>query len=348
MNKVILYGAYGYTGKLIANEMVASGIFPLLSGRNESKLREMAGKMDLSFETVSLDDPRALQNLLKEATLVVHAAGPFSATARPMIEACLATKTHYIDITGEWEVYEYAQKMSQEAREKGIMLMPGAGFDVVPSDCLSVYLKQLLPTATRLRLAFTSKKSSPSRGTAKTMIEGVHKGQAFREAGVIKSKPLGKSTMMVDFGEFKQICTGISWGDISSAYASTGIPDIEVFMGASESQIKKLRLIDKISFLFKSGIIRKILKKQVDKRPEGPDEQRRKNSRAWFWGQVTDGNTTIEARLQTNEGYTLTADATTKIAERILKGNFSIGYQTPASAFGPGFITELPGSSKFI
>lgn len=348
MKEVILYGAYGYTGKLIAKQMVASGIFPLLSGRNESKLKDMAGGLNLSFQAVSLDDTKGLHALLKEATLVVHAAGPFSATAKPMIDACLATQTHYIDITGEWEIYEYAQTMSQQAREKGIMLMPGAGFDVVPSDCLSVHLKHLLPTANELKLAFTSKNSSPSRGTAKTMIEGIHKGQSFRESNIIKNKALGKSTLQVDFGAFKQICVGISWGDISSAYASTGISDIEVFMGASESQIKKLRMIGNLSFLLKSTLVRKILKKQVDKRPEGPDEERRKNARAWFWGQVSDGKTTVEARLQTNEGYTLTADSTSKIAERILKGNFSIGYQTPASAYGAGFITELPGSSSFI
>jgi short subunit dehydrogenase-like uncharacterized protein len=347
MSNVVVYGAYGYTGELIVKELLALGVRPILSGRNESKLRAMASDLDLPFKTVSLDNLSALKDLLENVSLVVHAAGPFSATAKPMIKACLLTKTHYIDITGEWEVYEYAQSKSEEAIRQGVMLLPGAGFDVVPSDCLAMYLKKQLPDATHLTLAFTSKKASPSRGTAKTMIEGAHQGQMYRKDHVLKSKPLGKSKKTIDFGEFQQECVGISWGDISSGYYSTKIPNIEVFMGASSGQIKKLQWLNAFKLLLKWSWVQKVLKKQVDKRPAGPDEERRNKGRAWFWGQISNGNKVIEACLQTSEGYTLTAHSASLIARHILEGHFKKGYQTPASAFGHEFVTELPGTGSF-
>ncbi len=348
MNDIVIYGAYGFTGRLITEELLRIGHRPLLSGRNAAKLGELAQKLNLSYTPVDLDNRVDLHQLLAGSKVVIHAAGPFSATAQPMIDACLVTKTHYIDITGEWQVYEYAQTRSEEATNAGIMLLPGAGFDVVPSDCLANHLKKLLPDATSLQLAFTSINSSVSRGTAKTMIEGAPDGQMYRQDHQLVRKPLGSSVKEIDFGDFSQTCVGISWGDISTAYASTGIPTIEVFTGAPEKQIKKLKWMGKLSFLLKAPFIQNYLKKQVDKRPAGPDANRRKKGEAWFWGKVSDGTVSVEARLKTPEGYSLTALTATAIARNIIDGNFTPGYQTPATAYGDEFITTFPGVGSFF
>ncbi len=348
MKTLVLYGAYGFTGRLITAELLKIGIRPVLAGRNDQKLSAMSAETGLSYKTVSLDDPDALRTLLMPATLVIHAAGPFSSTARPMIEACLATSTHYVDITGEYKVYEYARSLDSKALDSGVMLMPGAGFDVVPSDCLAVHLKNLLPDATSLTLAFTSRHTSPSRGTAKTMLEGATEGQKYRRDGKLLSRPLGTSVREVDFGDFTQLCTGISWGDISTAYASTGIPDIEVFTGSSKRQIRKMRWMGRFSFLLKIPLVMRYMKKQVGKMPEGPDEHKRRKGESWLWGEVSDGSVSVEARLKTPGGYVLTALTTTDIARNILDDHFKPGFQTPALVYGDSFITTVPGVSSFF
>ncbi len=348
MSRLVLYGAYGYSGELIARELRDIGLKPLLSGRNERKLAATADSLGLDYKAASLDDQHALHDLLSNAAVIINAAGPFSATARPVIKACIDTETHYVDITGEWQVYEYAKTQSEQARKAGVMLLPGAGFDVVPSDCLAVHLKKSLPDATSLRMAFTVRNSFPSRGTARTMIEGASAGQVFRKDHKIKSRRLGKSFREVDFGTFRQLCAGISWGDISTAYTSTGIPDIEIFTGTSEKQLSRMRWMGHISPLMNMSFVQSWLKKQVDKRPPGPDKHRREQAEAWFWGEVSDGIVTSEARLKTPDGYTLTAMTASRIADFILEGNFRAGYQTPALVYGSDFITTFPGTGSFF
>ena len=131
--------------------------------------------------------------------MVLHCAGPFSRTARPMVEACLRNKKHYTDITGEIAVFEACAALDKKAQEAGIMLMPGVGFDVVPTDCLAKHLKGRLPTATRLSLAFYGV-GRLSHGTQATMIMNIGKGGAIRRDGKITGVPAAWKTREIDFG----------------------------------------------------------------------------------------------------------------------------------------------------
>ena len=183
MDKVCIYGAYGYTGRLIVDECLDRGIRPLLAGRNGEKLSRYAEEKGLEALAFEVSDREKLLAWLKEAKVLIHCGGPFIHTAKDMVEACLATDTHYLDITGEYQVFDLVQGYSDVAKDKRIMLMPGAGFDVVPSDCLASYLKSQLPTAINLQLAFMSKGGRLSRGTTKTMIENLGEPQAVRRDG---------------------------------------------------------------------------------------------------------------------------------------------------------------------
>jgi len=285
---------------------------------------------------------------LKDAKILIHCGGPFIHTAKEMVEACIATNTHYLDITGEYQVFDLVQGYSDEAKNKGLMLMPGAGFDVVPSDCLASFLKSRLPSATNLQLAFVSQGDGRlSRGTSKTMIENLGEPQAVRRNGNYELKLMGTSIKEVDYGPIRQVSMGISWGDISSAFFSTKIPNIEVFAGTTKEQISKIKKMVKLSFLLKSKLVKNFLKGKIDKKPDGPSENRRTAAKMLLWGKVTDGNSSVEARLSTTNGYTLTAQTAVLITMKVLSGNFQIGFQTPSTAYGHDLILEVEGVEGF-
>lgn len=344
MNDILIYGAYGYTGKLIVQEAVDRGLKPILSGRNRLKLVELAKEYDLPAVVVELHESDKLDSALKDVDVVIHCAGPFSATAIPMAEACLRTKTHYLDITGEYNVFQELYDKDKEAAEAGIMILPGAGFDVVPSDCLANHLHKKLPDATHLLLAFTSKGGGASRGTAKTMIDGSSEGQHYRKDKKIMTAPLGQHTKEIDYGPVKQLSVAISWGDIVTAYYSTGIPNIEVYTGTNKKQVDKMKWIHRLRWLMKLNPVKKFLKKQVDKKPAGPSEERRAKSETYLYGKAWNDKAEYKARMVTLNGYTLTAKSSVLIASKILNGHYKPGFQTPATAYGADLILEIPGS----
>ena len=227
-SEILVYGAYGYTGALITDELLKHGIRPIVAGRNPEKIGVFARERGLPHFHAELDDSDTFSSKLRDVKVVIHCAGPFANTAQTMAEYCIAHKCHYLDITGEYQVFQLLQKFDDQARKAGIMLLPGAGFDVVPSDCLAGKLKELVPDANWLTLAFTTKGGGISRGTAKTMVEGVSDGLVVRRDGKLQKLPLGSEVREIDYGPFKQLSSAIPWGDIPSAYFSPGIPNITV------------------------------------------------------------------------------------------------------------------------
>src|SRR5215212_4808316 len=225
---ILIYGANGYTGELITRFAVERGLKPTIAGRNENAIREIAEKHRLEYRIFSLAEKEKLDAVLSEVKMVLHCAGPFSITSRPMVEACIRNKKHYTDITGEISVFESCVALDKKARNTGIMLMPGVGFDVVPSDCLARHLKDRLPTATHLTLAFYGM-GRISHGTQATMTMNVGRGGAIRKDGKITPVAAAWKSREIDFGETKKIGVTIPWGDVSTAYYSTGIPNIEVY-----------------------------------------------------------------------------------------------------------------------
>ncbi|MEP5611574.1 MAG: saccharopine dehydrogenase NADP-binding domain-containing protein [Cyclobacteriaceae bacterium] len=343
MSNVLIYGAYGYTGTLIIDECLRVGIKPMIAGRSVEKIRSLGEEKSLAWDAFDIDENEKLEAWLKMGDVVIHCAGPFIHTAKQMVEACLETATHYLDITGEYEVFDLVRSYSEKANEKGIMLMPGAGFDVVPSDCLAASLHKRMPDATNLELAFVAKGGRLSRGTAKTMIESFGEPQVRREDGQYAFSPMGKRIKNVNYGEFEQLSMAISWGDISTAHFSTGIPNIEVYSGTTENQLSQVKKMNMLSFLLKAQIVKNFLKNQIDKKPAGPSEEKRETAKMYLWGKVSNGSHEKETWLVTPNGYSLTASTSVLIVSKILDRNFKSGYQTPSSAYGSDLILEVDG-----
>ena len=222
---LLIYGANGYTGELITRFAAERGLKPVLAGRNEPAVSALAEKHRLEHRIFSLDDREKLDTALQEVDMVLHCAGPFSITSKPMVEACLRNRKHYTDITGEISVFEACAALDKRGQEAGIMIMPGVGFDVVPSDCLALHLKNRLPTATHLTLAFHGT-ARLSHGTQATMTMNVGRGGAIRKDGKIMPVPAAWKTREIDFGEATKTGVTIPWGDVATAFYSTGIPNI--------------------------------------------------------------------------------------------------------------------------
>ena len=345
--ELIIYGAYGYTGRLITEVCKTKGIRALISGRDEEKLKALSHSSGFPHLAADIDDATGLRSLLAQATVVLHCAGPFSLTARQMAEACLETYTHYLDITGEHEVFTFLHSLDSKAKSTGIMIMPGTGFDVVPTDCAAAYLKNALPGATHLRLAFAMVPTGVSRGTARTAFMSFGRQSLVRVNGILKSVGSEPVVTEFDFGSRKLRSVCISWGDIVTAYFTTGIPNIEVFMAASPGLLKSLKMALKLGWFFRIGFIRKILSKGIDRRPPGPSEEVLRNGRSLIYGRAKDASgNTAEVRIETSNGYRLTADMSVLIAEKVIRGNFKPGYCTPASCYGPDLVMELQGSVR--
>ncbi len=345
----LLYGANGYSGQLIAALAKEYGLQPILAGRRKEALAPMAEALQTNYHVVDLDDTAALTSILQTVPLVLHAAGPFKHTAQQMIEICLQTQTHYIDITGEIVVYELAKSYNAAAVAAGIMIMPGVGFDVVPTDCLALLLKNMLPDATELHLAFASIGGGLSHGTALTMAEGMGEKSAERKDGKIIQVPLGKKGMWVDFGLKKLFVMSIPWGDISTAYTTTGIPNIRTYTGISKKVYRLLKFQFLFNWLLRTSFMRKRQINKIKNQPAGPSASKRANSKGLVWGEVRNATGTIvRARLIGPDGYTLTAHSSLLIAKKILEGNFTPGYQTPAGCYGADLILEVPGVSREI
>lgn len=339
----LIYGSYGYSGELIARRALERGLRPILGGRDAGALARQAAELggELEHRAAALDDPRALDRLLAGVDVVLHCAGPFSGTSRPMADACLRAGAHYLDITGETEVFESLAARDMEARAAGVMLLPGVGFGVVPTDCLAVHLAQRLPGSTHLTLAFHSA-GGVSRGTRTTIAEHLSGASMVRREGVLAAVPFAYGARHIDFGRGARLSVSHPWGDLAAAYRSTGIPNIEVYRAASSAELRLLRMVGLIRPLLATRAARQLLRWLVRRGPAGPDQHARRTGFAHFWGETTgpDG-ARASARLHAPEAYTLTARTAIACAERALRGEVHAGFATPAMAYGADLVLSV-------
>ena len=334
----MIYGANGYTGELIAREAVQRGQRPVLAGRNRERIEALAKELGCEARVFDLD---AID--LSNVALVLHCAGPFIHTSKPMVKACLAAGVHYLDITGEIAVFEAIMRRDAEARERGVVLLPGVGFDVVPTDCLAAMLHAQLPDANELWLAFSMRNGSVSRGTAKTMLEGAGIGGAIRRNGKIEVVPHLYDVRTIPFASGPRLAITIPWGDVSTAFHTTGIPNIRTYSSQSPRMVKRMRWMRRILPLLRIGFIRRFAQKMAEK-TAGPSAEQRASGRIDLWGRVANASgTEITKTMSVAEGYQFTVLSSLAAIERVLAAPRA-GAFTPARYFGAQFVTEIPGT----
>ena len=343
---LLIYGANGYTGELIAEYAIERGLRPILSGRNKEAVEVIAARLELQSRIFALDNQQSIKAALGDVHTVIHCAGPFSATAEPMMDACIASGTHYTDITGEIAIFELAQSKDKLAEKAGVVLCPGVGFDVIPTDCLASQLKEKMPDATHLTLGFDSG-SGLSPGTAKTSVEGLGDGGKIRKDGKIIGVPIAYKCKTIDFGNGEKNAMTIPWGDVSTAYHSTGIPNIEVYIPISPKGAKNMRRMNWIRWLLKMQFVQNKMKQKITATSKGPNKEQRAKLPTYVWGEVSNGSgETITATMETCNGYELTYLGAVEVALYLLNNEQIGGSFTPSKLIDNQLVARLEGTKE--
>lgn len=338
----MLYGANGYTGWMLAELAARFGERPVLAGRSAEKIAPLAARLGMEHIAVNLTDSVGLHRALDGMDAVAHCAGPFSATSAPMVDACLATGTHYLDLTGEIEVFESVFARGADASSAGVVLLPGAGFDVVPTDCIAAMLAAELPGATHLDLAFAVS-GGISAGTLASVLEGAASGGQARVDGELVSVVIGERQRTAEFPSGPKQVTAIPWGDLVTAYRSTGIPNIATFtVVPGASMIGRGERF--VAPMLRSSAVQRLGRAAISKFVTGPSERRRAASRTEVWGEVRDASgRRVSAALVAPNTYDFTVDAMLRAVRRIVAGQVTAGAHTPSTAFGVDFVRDCAG-----
>lgn len=339
----MIYGANGFTGRRIAQAAVARGLRPLVAGRDRAAIEALAAELHCPARVFSLEESERLREGLAGCRLVLHCAGPFSATSEPMREACLAVGSHYLDITGEWEVIAAAADHHEAAVAAGVILLPAVGFDVVPSDCLAALLAARMPEATLLQLAFAGV-GPPSPGTLQTMLERLYAGGRARVDGQIVQVPLAWKTLKIPFRTGPQAAMTIPWGDVASAGYSTGIPNIEVYMAMPSRQLRWINRFETLLPLLKNALAQSVMRPVLQRMIAGREATDTAEGPSSFWGRVSDAaGHSLEATLTGPNSYRLTVLTALAAVQQVLAGSVPPGFATPSKAFGAEFILGIEG-----
>lgn len=341
----MIYGVNGYTGRHCAEEALNRGLRPVLAGRNEKAVSALAKELHLPYKIFDLESAEVVAVALKGMSVVLNCAGPFSATAEVFLNACMQAGCHYMDVTGEISVFEYVHKMNRRWASKNIMALPGVGFDVVPSDCIAAALKDVLPDATHLTMAFRSDSGQVSPGTAKTILEGFSQGGAIRRDGKMTKIPIVSLSRKIPYASGEALSVSIPWGDVSTAFYSTGIPNIEFYTAVPRLRLIQMKLMRYFAPLVRLGLVQRLVKFWIGLTVKGPEVSHRQNDSTELYGEVVNAAGVKKALvMSTPNGYDLTFDAAVSAVEKCLSmDTVKPGAQTPSTAFGKDFVTTLKG-----
>jgi short subunit dehydrogenase-like uncharacterized protein len=342
-DRLLLYGATGYTGRLIGRAAIQAGLRVVAAGRNEHKVGSIARELGVEFRLATLDDPPSLDRAMVDIGAVLNAAGPFRATAPALIQACLRNRVHYLDITGEAAVIDRASRSDRDAKQLGIMIMPAVGFDVVPSDCLALHAARRAVCPKRLFIGLSGL-DLMTRGSAKTILLQMGDSVWVRRRGLLDRVPPGTVTREFDYGAGHRASIAVTWGDVVTAYFSTGIPDITVYSEATPPVRTYHAFLKFFGGFTAFAPWREMLGASTEWMPEGPSETERKLRHTVIVAEVEDADgRIIRSRMRTPDAYSMTAATAAAAASKVLAGDFEAGFHTPARIYGADFPLRLSG-----
>jgi short subunit dehydrogenase-like uncharacterized protein len=341
----LLYGATGYTGELIAREAARRGLRPRLAGRDAERVGPLARDLGLESAVVALSDAEGLERALADVPLVLHCAGPFPRTWRPMFEAALRSGRHYLDINAEWDVHDTMARRDADARAAGAMVLPGVGFDVVPTDCLAARVAAKLPGATQLAIVVQHlpwrdergrlRNPSGSRGTLSSMLSGRFAHGRVRRGGVLVETPIADTSRRFDLGAGPTRATRFPLAEVSTLYHSTGVPNVEAYVSLPRALLLALGYLGPL-------LVRVPLMRLLPR--GGPSAAERANGGSLVLAEARDdAGSTVVGTLATPQAYAFTVASALAAVERVLRGEANRGFQTPSTAFGADFVFDVEG-----
>lgn len=341
LNQIMVYGANGYTAQLIIKDLLKLNVKPVLAGRNKNYIEEVANQFNCQHRIFSVDDESKILENLSGINTLLNCAGPFKYTAKKLIDACLSTKVNYLDIEGEIDVLESIRLYDEKAKGKGIVILPSVGFDVVPTDILAKKLSEKMPDATSLKIGLKNEKGGVSRGTWLTTFEMLGVPGKIRKDGQIIDSIIGEKTFSIKQNGFKFYGISIPWADVYSAYYSTGIPNVGVYMYFPPA-LSFLRGLSKLlQKIFSNQSIKKTFSNIVIRSKFGPNKKEREKSTSIIIEKLSnDKGDSITEAYRFIDGYCLTASSASNITIRVNNGEVEPGVKTPSLAVGSDFIKQ--------
>lgn len=341
--RILIYGGTGYTGRLIVEHARKLRRSPIVAGRSADRVQALAARLGVSGRVVALDRPDALDQALGDVGVLINAASPFAQSAPALIESCLRTRTHYLDITGELPVFRDAFGYDAAARKRGIMIMPGVGLGVVASDCLAMHVAARVPNAKYLRIALL-RPDSFSRGSFRSALGLSNSRVTIRQNGRLISVPVGRLQRAFDYGDGKRESVAVSWADVFTAYHSTGIRNIETYFEADFISRTLYQVGAGIADTMRLPPVQRWLDVATRSWPEGPSPRRRRMEKCVIVAEAEDSwRRCSGARLETPDGYSFTAETAVAVGQRVARGDFLPGFQTPAGVYGADFVLAFKG-----
>jgi short subunit dehydrogenase-like uncharacterized protein len=337
---LLLYGATGFTARLITEVLVQTGHRPILCARNGPELQRVAEHFGLECRAVGLDDEEALLRAFENSEVVLNAAGPFVQTAGPVLRACLGVGAHYLDISGEVLALDELSHHHERARRAGIMILPGIGFDVVPSDCLCAHVAARAGRVSTLRIAISGLELL-SPGSAKTISAELGQPTRVRYGGYLRELTPGTLNRTFDFGRGGRPCTAVTWGDLVTAHYTTGADNIETYFELTPAIASVVQANRYLGWLYRTPAVRAGIERSASWWSSPPSPEQRASRRAAIVVEAEHDGGRVASRLTTPEAYTLTAVTATAIAGRVLGGTVEPGFQSPARLLGADFIMNF-------
>ncbi|AZF54431.1 Rhomboid family protein [Pseudomonas sp. R4-34-07] len=320
LSTLLIYGATGYTGRMAAERAAALGLNFEIAGRSPQRLATLAAQLNVPYRV--FDTGAVIKSDLSGISVLLNFAGPFAQTAEPLMRACINAGVDYLDITAEINVYRLAESLGVEAAANKVMLLPGVGWDVVPSDSLAVQVAKRVEKPLTLSIALQVP-GSISRGSAMSVSEIIGAGLLARVDGELVAAPDARPRYF-DFGQGQVPCVPLSFGDLVTGWHSTGIPNIAMFVNIAGDA-------------FPEGDLSLL--------PDGPTAEERDAHRARAVVEVTGADgTTARSVIETVNGYTYTPLAAVEAARRVLNGERLPGFTTPAEVFGDAFAQSIAGT----
>lgn len=318
MKKMMIYGATGYTGRMVAEHAKSAGTQVVLAGRSEGALAKLAAEHSVEYRVFALDDADAIDQNLLDISVLLNCAGPFMRTAKPLMEASVRNGMHYLDTAAELDSYRLAERLDDEAKAADVMLMPGGGGSVAMLGSLAGHAVAGVQSPRKIRIAMHVS-GGMSRGSAISATENMTAETLARVDGELVT--VANSIRKFDFGQGAVDSFQVTLPDLITIWRATGVPNIETFVHVTGTG-------------FPTGDLSLL--------PDGPTEDERLANRYQAIVEVTDAQGKVfRSLLDTVNGYSFTANAVAEASRRVLAGEARPGFQTPAGLFGNGFAETI-------
>ena len=344
---IVLYGATGYTGRLVTDELVRRGLDFTLAGRNPEKLARLSEErgQGAPVRTATVDDPRSLRAMLDDCDVVINCAGPFSLYGEPVVEAAVETRTHYLDSTGEQTFMKRVfDQYGRRAKTQGVAVVPAMGFDYLPGDCIARLAAAPHEPLEELVLAYAMSGFGASQGTLLSALEMLKGGDFVYTGGNWKPAPIDTSRRTFDFpGQVgRQAMIRYPSGEVLTVPRHTRTRKVTSLIGARAfvplpALAPVLPLTMPAVSLALRTPLQRVLGKAVGRLPEGPEEADRRAARFTIvaLARGADGG---EGRgvVRGSDPYGLTAVTLVHGAERMSGDGYAeAGVLAPAEAYDP-------------